>query len=106
MPDELVEQLHHHPRRKAVFGGLAAMLEARRGQSAFSPFGTQQVEESDSRVLVLRRGAGTPDELVCATNVTGEPVVLEGISGTDVITGQHHRPLRLPAFGYAWVRPE
>lgn len=50
--------------------------------------------------------AGTPDELMCATNVTGEPVVLEGISGTDVITGQHHRPLRLPAFGYAWVRPE
>jgi len=104
--DRLVEELHHHPRRKAIFGGLTAMLDARRGQPAFSPFGTQEVEECDCRVLVLRRAAGTPDELVCATNVTDEPVVLEAISGTDVITGQKHGPLRLPAFGYAWVRPE
>ncbi|HET9420983.1 MAG TPA: alpha-amylase family glycosyl hydrolase [Nocardioides sp.] len=103
--DRLVDELHHHPRRKAVFGGLAAMLETRRGQPAFSPYGTQQVEESDPRVLVLRRGAGTPDELVCATNVTEQAVVLDEIAGTDVITGREHHPLRLPPFGYAWIRP-
>jgi sucrose phosphorylase len=104
--DDLVDGLHHHPRRKAIFAGLAAMLETRRSQPAFSPYGTQDVVESDPRVLVLRRGAGTTDEIVCVTNVTGEPVELPGISGTDVITGKEHWPLRLPAFGYAWVRPE
>jgi hypothetical protein len=56
-------------------------------------------------VLVLRRGAGTPDELVCATNVTDQPVLLDQIAGTDVITGREHHPLRLPPFGYAWIRP-
>ncbi len=104
--DGLVDGLHHHPRRKAIFAGLAAMLETRRRHPAFSPYGTQLVEESDPRVLVLRRGAGTSDEIVCVTNVTGEAVELPGITGTDVITGHEHRPLRLPAFGYAWVSPD
>jgi hypothetical protein len=63
------------------------------------------VEERDDRAFVVRRGAGTPDELVCATNVTDQPVVLDGIVGTDVITGHQVGPLRLPAYGYAWVRP-
>jgi glycosidase len=103
--DRLVDELHHDPRRTAIFAGLAAMLEARRERPAFSPYGTQLVEDSDPRVLVLRRGAGTPDEIVCVTNVTGEPVALD-VAGTDVITGHEHRPLRLPAYGYAWMRPE
>jgi glycosidase len=103
--DRLVEELRHDPRRTGVFAGLAAMLRARRRQPAFSPYGTQLVEASDPRVLVLRRAAGTPDEVVCVTNVTAEPVELD-VTGTDVITGDEHRPLRLPAFGYAWVRPD
>jgi sucrose phosphorylase len=103
--DRLAEELQHDPRRRAVFEGLATMLETRRGQPAFSPFGSQAVEERDDRAFVVRRGADTPDELVCATNVTDEPIVLDGIAGTDVITGQQVGPLRLPAYGYAWVRP-
>jgi glycosidase len=103
--DQLVEELHHEPRRKAVFAGLASMLETRRQYAAFSPFGPQQVEELDERVVVIRRAAGTPDELVCVTNVTDQPVEIASVSGTDVITGREVRPLRLPAYGYAWVSP-
>ena len=76
--DGLVDELDEHPRRKAIFAGMAAMLETRRRHPAFSPYGTQLVEESDPRVLVLRRGAGTSDEIVCVTNVTGEAVELPG----------------------------
>ena len=101
--DGLADELHHDPRRKAVFAGLAAMLEARRAEPAFSPYGTQVVEQGDTRVLVVRRGGGTPDEIVCVTNVTGEAVELPSVAGTDVITGREHRPLRLPAYGYAWL---
>jgi sucrose phosphorylase len=102
--DALLRELVHDPRRSTVFEGLRALLRARRSSPALSPHGTQAVEEHDDRVLVLRRGAGTPDELVCATNVTAEPVVLERLHGTDVLTGREHRPLRLPPYGYAWLR--
>ena len=104
--DRLVDELHHEPRRKAVFTGLAALLETRRSCPAFAPSSPQLVEPHDDRVFVVRRGAGTPHELVCATNVTSEVVVIDGIFGTDVLTGQEVGPLRLPAYGYAWVRPD
>ena len=102
--DVLTAELRSDPQRSAVFEGLSSLLRTRRTQPALSPYGTQSVEAHDDRVLVLRRGAGTPDELVCVTNVTAVPVVLERVSGIDVLTGQVHRSLRLPAYGYAWLR--
>jgi hypothetical protein len=57
-------------------------------------------------VFVVRRGAGTPPGLVCAPNGTSEVVVIDGFVGTDVLTGQQVGPLRLPAYGYAWVSPD
>ena len=58
---------------------------------------------TNERVFVVRRGIGS-DVLVCATNVTGESVVLPAVAGTDVLTGEVHRPLRLGPWGRAWVR--
>jgi sucrose phosphorylase len=103
--DELVEQLRTDPRRSAVFAGLVGLLRARQQQPALSPFCPQEVEVHDERVFVVRRGSGG-DVLVCATNVTGDEVVLPGVSGTDVLTGAVHRPLRLGPWGCAWVRPD
>lgn len=102
--DELAEQLRTDPRRSAVFSGLVGLLRARQRQPALSPFSPQEVQVQDERVFVVRRGRGD-DVLVCATNVTGEEVVLPGVSGTDVLTGGAHRPLRLGPWGCAWVRP-
>jgi glycosidase len=104
--DRLVDELHHEPRRKAIFSGLGTLLDTRRGCPAFAPTSPQSVEVHDPRAFVVRRGAGTPEEVVCATNVTDEPLVLDAINGTDILTGHQARPLRLPAFGYAWVRPD
>ncbi len=74
--DRLVDELHHDPRRRAVFEGMRHLLDVRRRHEAFSPFGTQRVEDLDDRVFALRRGEGTDDELLCVTNVTGESVTL------------------------------
>ena len=101
--DTLADELHHDPRRSTVFTGLAAPPRARQGQPALSPFSPQVVELRDERVFVVRRGSGS-DALVCATNVTGDEVVLPGVAGTDVLTGVLHRPLRLGPWGRAWVR--
>lgn len=104
--DVLERQLREDPRRSVVFSGIARLLEVRRRYAAFSPYGTQQVEDHGDGVFVVRRGAGTDGEVVCATNVRGEPAELPGVSGTDVLTGRRHDPLVLAPYGYAWVRPD
>ena len=103
--DRLVVELAEDPRRRAVFVGMRQLLDVRRQHEAFSPFGAQQVEHLDDRVFAVRRGEGTADELVCVTNVTGEPVTLPGVVGVDVLTGHRAAPLTVAPWGYAWVRP-
>lgn len=103
--DRLIHELRHEPRRATIFEGLRTMLDVRRKHQAFSPYGSQRVETYDTRALVVRRAPDTPDELICVTSVTDQPVTLPQISGVDVISGQQHEMLRLPAYGYAWVRP-
>jgi len=102
--DQLLAELAASPRRRAVFQGMADMLRTRREQPAFSPYGDQLIEALDDRVFAVRRGVGTADELRSITNVTGEPVVLEGVAGRDVITGKEHVSLRLDPWGYVWLR--
>ena len=102
--DELVRELAGDPRRRAVFAGMRRLLEVRRAQAAFSPFGTQQVEHLDDRVFAVRRGAGTPGELLCVTNVTAETVTLPGVAGYDELAGVDG-PLTLGPWGYAWLSP-
>jgi glucosylglycerate phosphorylase len=103
--DRLGQELHADPRRRAVFDGLRHLMDVRRRQVAFSPFGTQRIEHLDDRVFAVVRGEGTPDELVCATNVTGEEVPLP-LRGTDLLTGARVDPVVLGPWGYAWVRPD
>lgn len=104
--DTLERELREDPRRAAVFAGISRLLDARKHEPSLSPYGAQQVEDHGPGVLVVRRGAGTEDELVCVTSVRAEPVVLPHVSGTDVLSGTRHDPLSLPAYGYAWIRPE
>lgn len=104
--DRLATDLVEDPRRRAVFDGMRHLLDVRRTQRAFSPFGTQRVERLDDRVFAVRRGEGTVDELRCVTNVSGDPVSLPGVTGTDVLTGARVDPLVLDPWCTAWVRPD
>jgi glycosidase len=104
--DRLAVDLADDPRRRSVFTGLRHLLDVRRRHPAFSPFGTQRVELLDDRVFAVRRGAGTGDELLCLTNVTGETVPLPGVQGHDVLTGVRAASLVLAPWGSAWVRPD
>ena len=102
--DRLVDELEHDARRREVFTGMRRLLALRRTQPALSPYADQRVERLDDRVLALRRAAGTPDELLCVTNVTGGSVVLPGLSGHDVVTGGRVDGVVLPPWGFAWLR--
>ncbi|VTR76588.1 alpha-amylase family glycosyl hydrolase [Cellulomonas hominis] len=103
--DELDAELRRPGRRREVFTGLRHMLTVRAGQSGFDPFAPQDVSVVAGRALVVRRAAGTPEEVVAVTNVSGAPVTLDGFSGTDVLTGTAHVDPVLPPYGYVWLRP-
>ena len=102
--DRLTRELQSSPRRSGMLEGLRGMLEVRRGLAAFSPFADQRVEQLDPRVFVVRRAAGTADEVVAAINVSAEHVRLPSLSGTDVISGKGVEGLELPPHGFAWVK--
>ena len=103
--DRLVTALRDDPRRRGVFEGMRHLLDVRRRHEAFSPFGTQRVEELDERVFAIRRGQGGPDELLCVTNVSGAEVTLP-VRGHDALTDTSVDPLVLPPWGYAWLRTD
>lgn len=101
--DRLAAELASSPRRSGMLEGLRHLLQTRRALPGFSPFAAQRVEQLDARVLVVRRAAGTPDEVVAAVNVSDEPVSLS-LAGTDVLTGERHTDgLTLEPHGYAWL---
>jgi glycosidase len=103
--DELTRELAGPGRRSGMLEGLRGLLEARRGMPAFSPFADQRVELHDPRVFVVRRAAGTEDEVLAVINVSAETVALAALSGHDVISGRSVHGLELAPFGYAWLRP-
>jgi len=102
--EQLAHELASHERRSTVFNGIKNMLSVRGRHPAFSPYGPHQVERLDPRVFAVRRGMGTEDEILCISNVTDELVDLPTVSGVDILTGQSHQGLALPAYGYAWIR--
>lgn len=101
--DRLREELQQSGRRSGMLEGVRAMLAVRRGVAAFSPFAAQKIDRLDERVLVVRRAAGTDDEVVAVVNVSDETVPLESLRGTDLLTGERHDGLLLPPFGYVWL---
>jgi glucosylglycerate phosphorylase len=102
--DRLDEELRRVPRRRLMAEGTGHLLRVRRTQPGLSPYAAQQVEALDPRVFAVRRAAGTDDEIVCVTNVSGEHVDLPGLRGTDVVSGRQADGVTLAPFGYAWVR--
>jgi len=103
--DQLTQELETRPRRSGMLDGLRKLLEARRRLPAFSPFADQRVEQLDPRVFVVRRGVGTDEEVLAATNVSATTVRLPTIAGTDVLSGRLVDGLELAPFGYAWLTP-
>ena len=103
--DALVGELADDPRRRLVFSGLVDLVRVRREQPALTPYGTQQVERLDDRVFAVRRGAGTPYELLCIANVTADTVALPDVRGDDVLSGLPLTSLELAPHGFAWIRP-
>lgn len=103
--DRLAEELQLTGRRAGMLNGLRAMLAVRRELPGFSPFASQRIESIDDRVFVVRRAAGTPEEVVAVVNVSADTVDLPALAGNDLLTGVHHDLVTLAPFGYVWLSP-
>lgn len=102
--DVLMAELASDTRRRLVFEGIKHMLAKRSEHAAFNPYEAQEVLRLDPRVFAVRRGQGTGDELLCLTNVAGQEVAVEDVSGTDVLTGARRDHLVLAPFEYVWLK--
>jgi glycosidase len=102
--DRLIAELVSS-RRSGMLEGLRHLLETRRTLPGLSPFATQTIERLDDRAFVVRRAAGTGDELVAVVNVSDQRVSLDSLRGIDVLTGRRIASLKLEPFEYVWLRP-
>lgn len=89
-------------RRIGIFSGLTQMLLARRALAAFDPFAPQEILDLGEDVFAVQRGQGN-DIVLVVVNVSGQPVTVPGVVGTDLLTGQVHQTLTLPADGFVWL---
>lgn len=70
------ELANHDSLRAQIFTRFARLIRLRRAQTAFNPYGSQQVIETNDHVFALRRGApDASDRLLCLHNLANEPVL-------------------------------
>ena len=81
------------PAAGAVFAGYQKMLAARRAEPAFHPEAAQTVPDLGPAVVAVVRTAADGGRVLCATNLTGSPIVLDAseVAGwgeaTDLLGG-------------------
>ncbi len=102
----LMEELENNRYRKEIFEGITQMLDLRSEQTAFDPYGNQEILELDSRVFAVRRkNLETGETILSITNVSNQVVELTDIKGTDILKREKIlNTLVLPAYSYAWIK--
>lgn len=103
-------------RRARVFTRLSRLLQVRSGESAFHPFGAQQVVQAGASVFgLLRTSSGRDSRVLCLQNISREtqPLAAEvldaldhGVPPRDILTGRdisRNSPLLLEPYGTLWL---
>jgi sucrose phosphorylase len=99
----LTQELEENPIRRAIFSGIKQMLTLRSNQELFSPYTEQKVIYLGQAIFALER-RGPKGKILAVTNVSPNPITLEGIKGYNLITDQELLgSLTLAGYGRAWV---
>ncbi|MCK9443738.1 MAG: alpha-amylase family glycosyl hydrolase [Tissierellaceae bacterium] len=105
--DELLLELESKPRRKQVFEKNLQLLNIRKNERAFHPYGYQEVIENDPRLFILRRISPEKKEsILVIVNISTEEVPYTA-GGRELIDGQTLRgEMILKPYGVKWIKEQ
>ena len=91
--------------RYQILEGYRRLLDARAGQSAFSPYAQQAVRFDDERIFALERmNRETGAQVSVRINVSGDCVALrEPVTGIDLLKGQAVELSALSPYEIRWI---
>lgn len=80
------------------------MIEIRKQETAFDPYGEQEVLASAPEIFAIKRGQGQ-EQITSYTNVSNREITIENVVGTNVITHEKiSGTLTFPPYSYGWIK--
>lgn len=103
--NELALELERKPRRKQVFKKNLQLLNIRKNEKAFHPYGYQEVIENDPRLFILRRISPDKEEsILVIVNISPERVHFDA-KGRELIHGQLVKgDIVLKPYDVKWIK--
>lgn len=103
--DAILNDLKEDPRRNNIFEGFMNLLDIRKQEEAFSPFGEQKVLDFGDSIFSLEREA-KDSKVVFVVNLDSNETFIETkLSGKDLITGKDVKgKITLKPYEFMWIK--
>lgn len=102
--DKLFSEIEYDNYRREIYQGITKLIEIRRKEEVFDPYGEQVILNSLPEIFALKRSS-EKYEIVSYTNVSIKYLTIHNIEGVDIITGKKiEGDLVLPPYGIAWIK--
>lgn len=99
---ELVQSLKKDETTLNCFSRIMGQLNVKRTEPALSPYANQRIIDVDPHVFAVEREM--EGRTVCLyTNVSENEIELN-VQGTNLFTGEPIEHMKLPPYGYVWLR--
>lgn len=105
--NRICEELESDSRRNKIFTKFKKLIDIRKSESAFSPYGTQKVLDFGSEIFSLEReNKETNEKILYIVNITSKEKTLDcGISGVNIVDKSIiDGKLTLNPYGFAWIK--
>ena len=105
--DRLIFELEQNERRKEVFGRSLHLLNIRKMEKAFHPYGHQEVITGDQRLFIIKRySLDRKESIMVVINISDQKVVYQG-QGINLITGKRvNGSFTLNSYEVVWLKEE
>ncbi|MFA5576825.1 MAG: alpha-amylase family glycosyl hydrolase [Tissierellaceae bacterium] len=102
---QLISELKTKDRRKKVFERNLHLLNIRKNESAFHPYGYQEVIEEDPRLFIIRRTSiDKKESILVIVNISEEEVSFKA-KGRELVDGQFvSGDIKLGPYDVKWIK--
>lgn len=105
--NKICDEIENDSRRNKIFTQLKKLIDVRKRESAFSPYGSQKVLDFGKEIFALEReNKETNENILFITNVTSERKTIDcGISGVNIIDNSKvDGKITLNPYGFLWIK--